>query len=219
MFDAYVFTTNYYDQETGGTPTSTQYETYIVLLAAGGTIPVSLAGIDVHDAFGGIGVSTIINTTTNAEGSHRNSWIVADPVLLDGDPTQSGIQPFTNYTSIADIPIVVQYSQGLLQLKTSTGAAPHKICVRDEYPAWCLERVLISDAYTKFTDYVGDKSIIWWTDRSGGNTVSDNLYPNITPSSSNYPAIPLQVTNGRVLVSGSEGTGGYNGTEVLGRRR
>ena len=196
------------DQTEYGTPT---YKTTIVLLAAGGTLTLSVAGREVHNALGGNDPSTIINTIVDESGSYNNRWTTSDPVVLGTDFT---------YRSIVEIPIRVLYSNGTtLELGAEEGWAPHKI----KTPIgtkWARERVKVDEAYTDFHKYVEYSEDCWNT-----NVVTDNVYSHPKDTyqpRSMEPVTVLVNTEGPVTTYRSKGTttttGGYQNEEVLTRR-
>jgi len=222
VFDAYVYsitpstrTIVTEDGEVKSDETAegyTEYRTTIILLAAGGTLPLSVAGIEVHDALGGNYTGTIINTITDDGSSYDNIWTTHDPVTL-------GTEFY--YSSIGEIPIQVQYGNGeTLKLEAFTGWAPHKILVPIG-TKWCKERVDISTAYTRFHNYVGSSDNCWEDTK---NIVLNYIY---THPKDNYQ--PLPTTASKKLIRSSskktyrdKGTittiGGYQGEEVLSRK-
>ena len=167
VFDAYVYKTvkgirttvkknNVVVSETVDIDESTStYNTEIVLLAAGGTLQLSVAGYEVHNEMGGSPVSTIINTITKADSAYHNSFVTVDPVVLGKD---------FPYSSIIDIPIIVKYNQEVLELAAHPGDAPHKILVPIG-TKWCQERERIEEAYPGFRDYVGNLDNNIWENR------------------------------------------------------
>ena len=221
VFDAYVYkvtpSTRTIVSEDGVETSNTTsaeapyYETTIVLLAAGGTLQLSLAGVEVHNALGGHQSFTIVNTVENDEGAYGNDWSGCSPVLLG-----TGF----SYASIVEIPVVVRYGNGeVLELSAEQGWAPHKILVPIG-TKWCKERVNIADAYTNFHDYVGSSQNFW-----EGSTDADKLYthPMDTYQPRGTEAVTALVkTDGPTTTYRNKGTsstsGGYQGEEVLSRR-
>ena len=182
------------------------YKTSIVLLAAGGTLELTVAGKEVHNELGGNPTSTIINTITSEDEAYYNTYVANNPVVLGKD---------FGYSSIADIPIRVRYGNGsVLELTAETGWAPHKILVPIGTP-WCKERVNIADAYLDFKNYVGSSQNFW-----EGQTNGDKLYFNLT-----YASSDAQRTTGSVLINkttetssrteGSSTSGGYQNDEPV----
>ncbi len=196
------------------------YKTEIVLLAAGGTLPLTLAGsYDVHDVLGHNPYTTIINTIADKKnGTYGN--VTADP---NPDPVQLGTN--FNYSSIVEIPIKVQYSDGsTLELKAEQGWAPHKILVPIG-TKWCRERENIADAYPKFKEYVnnvGDQPKFW--DASKDKTrlfyhPKDTYQPRSqTPVTIETSPAVGPITTYRSKSGTTINTGGYDGEPVLSRR-
>ena len=124
-------------------------KTYIKLLAAGGTLELTVAGKEVHSEFG-IPTSTMVNT--------NNGTVRKDPVEFEID---------FEYLSYNDIPVIVRSKNGAnvyttYELKTKIGAAPQKIAVATDFE-WCDERESIEDKYPAFKTYVGDPTLSdWW---------------------------------------------------------
>ena len=143
------------------------YTAEIKLLAAGGTLPLTVAGTEVHSAFG-VGITTMVNThddNSTAFGSFED----CDPVSLGVfTPSQiyAGVEGVTDGTKIyaIDIPIVVQYTTNINELRSQLGGAPAKLFVPNHSTKWTVERKPLSLAYPKFADYVGNKTIEWWND-------------------------------------------------------
>ena len=196
------------DQTVAGDPT---YQTTIILLAAGGTLPLSVAGIEIHNVMGGSATNTIINTIEDSNSSYGNSWIKYDPVILGTD---------FNYSSIVAIPIRILYSTGAsLELTAEQGWAPHKI-LTPIGTKWAKERVKVDAAYTDFHKYVEYSEDCW-----NQNYVEDNLYThpkdNYRPRSKDA-VTSLKSTEGPTTTYRDKGTstttGGYQGEEVLSRK-
>jgi hypothetical protein len=124
-------------------------KTYIKLLAAGGTLVLTVAGKEVHNEFG-VPTSTMVNT--------NNGTVRKDPVEFEID---------FEYLSYNDIPVIVRSKNGAnvyttYELKTKIGAAPQKIAVGTDFQ-WCDERESIETKYPSFKTYVGDPTLSdWW---------------------------------------------------------
>lgn len=220
VFDAYVYRTTLSTRtiitEDGElksditVPGSSEYKTTIVLLAAGGTLPLSVAGREVHNELGGNPTGTIINTITGDDVSYGNAWVTHDPVTIGTN---------FDYSSIESIPIVVQYGNGeTLKLEAFTGWAPHKIMVPIG-TKWCKERVNIATAYTNFLNYVSYSEDCW-----KNNIELINIYSHLKD---NYQPQPMEtsavlVSRSSVTTQREKGTksvnGGYQDEEVLSRK-
>ena len=143
----------------------------VTLYAAGGTLPLKVAGTEVHQAFGygepdENGLYKMINT-----GAKANVNGVAPVVLFESltvDKSQRG----------NDIEILVdkgtKNAEGVhvpnwIPLTATGGAPAAKLCVGTDYatdpagPKWCAERESIKDKYAPFTDWVANNpTLIWW---------------------------------------------------------
>lgn len=132
VFDAYIY-------ESG--------KVEIEVWAAGGTLPLSVAGVDVHTLLG----KGIVNTGVNA-GIAKSAMI-----SLTASEAQA-----LNISYINDIPVVVSQSVGAgyseVLLKSKVGEAPQKICVPLGTP-WMMEYESIETGYPLFNEYVGNASI------------------------------------------------------------
>ena len=218
VFDAYIYEKKNYTRTTikvngvitqeSTDTTSVTRNARIVLLAAGGTLPLSVASHEVHDEFGHYSTSTIINTIVNEDGSYGNDFETCDPVELTGT---------FNYSSIIDIPISIFYSNGeVLTLDAKSGMAPHKILV-PVGTKWTKERVKVDQAYTDFKKYVGESYNFW-----DGDKWADGLYNH---PKDNYEelstAISIRSIQVRTTTTTSAGethtSGGYQGEPVLSR--
>jgi len=113
----------------------------INVLAAGGTLPIAVAGTTIT-------IGQMTNTGENAAGTQK---IHIDPV--NGQP---------KYSTILDIPIVVSgESNATYALNATEGKAPQKICVPIG-TRWVDEYVNIKNAYPKFQNWVNDESVKFW---------------------------------------------------------
>lgn len=116
-------------------------KTYIKLLAAGGTLPLTVAGVEVHEAFG-VSTGTMVNTNGNT----------LEPIEFTVEQA---------YNTYLDIPIIVTTGASVFssyELKATVGSAPQKIAVGTDYE-WCEENQSIEVKHPKFKDYVGDPNL------------------------------------------------------------
>lgn len=117
----------------------------ITLLAAGGTLPLTVGGMEyeVHYLFG-VSTSTMVNT--------NNGTAVRQPVkyVITG-----------NYSNAKEIEVRVKKGSEWLLLTAEQGKAASKIGVPTTYQ-WCDEWQDIEDRYPKFKEYVSDPSVEWW---------------------------------------------------------
>ena len=179
VFDAVIVNeyrkliTTYYDADGYqiGKPEETTYFTMdnktgyerryalIRLMAAGGTIPATVAGYEVHEAFGSIPTTTMINTTYDqADVNGANIYNSTSAIDLTNEDYGT---KFYGYDYIYDIPINVRYGNDSKQLTAFAGAAPHKILVPLGV-RWPGEIKNIGEAYPQFADYVEKPFTEFW---------------------------------------------------------
>lgn len=126
-------------------------KTYIKVLAAGGTLPLTVAGKEVHQIFG-VSTSTMVNTQPNAHYANKTE---AQEFVVD--------QVWSSYK---DIPVKVSTDanamteESMVTLKAEKGAAPQKIAVDTNFE-WCDERQQIETKYTNFGEYVQKSGTRW----------------------------------------------------------
>lgn len=146
----------------------------IKLLAAGGTIPIQVAGVPVHDAFGNVAKTTMINTY-NPEMTN-GMYVTLAPVDLINPENGAETKYDFDYTDIVDIPIAAEYSNGVIEID-NTGEVPHKIRVPVSAP-WPIERVEMNTAYNNTFGhgllgstgggYVQNKDVKFWESAVSG---------------------------------------------------
>lgn len=122
---------------------------HIVLRAAGGTMPLYVAGNEVHGLFG-VDTGVMVNT---------NNGTVNRPVV--SFVADIGEADWSGTKTLRDIPIKVIGKNGEITLDTETGQASEKICVETRY-VWCDEREPIYTRYTLFPEWVKDRSVSWY---------------------------------------------------------
>ena len=120
---------------------------HITLKAAGGTLPLYIAGREVHELFG-VPVNTMVNT-----GIVSRPYVQFTAILGDAD--------WSGSKSIKDIPIVVETPNGNITLQSNVGEPSEKLCVDPGY-VWCSERQPIQDKYPDFSRWVADRSYQNW---------------------------------------------------------
>lgn len=168
-----------------------EYFAEIDLLAAGGTLNLTVAGQEVHELFG-VGVTTMVNThdkgSVNVGGantvkretvrminphyrSERDACTPTDNFKDERSEAdkESDQYFFRGYNKILDIPITVLYDNvSALKLEAEIGKAPHKILV-DIGTLWPSERCSIEKAYPKFREYVRGDAKDFWSDGGIGD--------------------------------------------------
>ena len=208
------------------------YTCEIILQAAGGTIPITVAGQDVHNAFKK-GMTTMINTRDDNTTTLGDFADNLKPVNLgkllgkaNGEltPTElfagAGKELASKYNSdkvcieAIDIPIVVNYSNGVSVLGSTLGGAPAKLFVPDQNTRWTVERKPLSLAYPKFATYVGNKNVKWWDDSDQESNVLEraNYYRHSNGISSGDTKSPIVIT--RFIYPASTEKDLWRGTET-----
>ena len=129
------------------------YVAYIVLRAAGGTLPLTVGGKEVHEAFG-VSTNTMVNTRRNTVSKESVSF-----KMYLGDVDYSN--PKSGAELVKSIPVIVKNGNNVIELEVETGRAPEKIAVETRF-VWCDEREPIYTRYTLFPNWVKDKSVVWY---------------------------------------------------------
>jgi hypothetical protein len=122
-------------------------ETWICLRAAGGTLPLTVGGLEVHNLFG-VSTDTMVNT---GWGGATIDWNRGVEVKLNA-----------YYENAKDIPIIVLKGNYAIPLYALVGGPASKIGVPVTFH-WCKERESIKGVYPSFTDWVMNNNITaWW---------------------------------------------------------
>lgn len=114
--DSILVERNSWGQETITRIGDNKYRVEIALLAAGGTIPMTIAGSkfgDVHNAFG-VGLTTIVNTVGEASNVFGSMVTGKDYVYKEFDYTTeiNAIIAEKGYVTLNDIPVDVEWITG-----------------------------------------------------------------------------------------------------------
>lgn len=141
---------------------NTENNAKLVIRAAGGTLPLTVAGKEVHAAFAeanpgaGINTSTMINT--GGYGSVNNMACPEIPMN-------------TKYNSMADVKgiqiavekTISEIASDWFDLTAEVGKPAAKFAVSEQID-WCNERQYIEDKYTGFGNWVrsGASDTRWW---------------------------------------------------------
>ena len=118
-------------------------KTTIILQAAGGTLPLTVGGQEVHHEFG-VDTNVMVNT--------KNNSVKRNPAKFVLD---------IQYSNANDIPVRVQKNGSWLTLEAKRGRVPSKIGVKPTYN-WCDERVDIETQYPDFGKWVQNETIKWY---------------------------------------------------------
>ena len=113
----------------------------VTVHAAGGTLPLKINGVEVHELFG-VSVNEMVNTG-------KLSKDVA-------------IFKLEGIYSLNQIQVTVEdQNVGVYQLETEVGGAPQMICVDPTF-GWAAERQNIEEKYPDFKEYVKNQSAVWY---------------------------------------------------------
>lgn len=114
-------------------------KTTIILQAAGGTLPLTVGGVEVHEKFG-VATTTMVNT---------GAGVSKEPVTFVLDQ---------QYSNANDIPVMVQKDEEWVLLTAVVGRVPRKIGVDTSYE-WCGEREDIAKKYPLFGNWIANQSV------------------------------------------------------------
>ncbi len=125
----------------------------IDILAAGGTLDITVAEVNVGEVMG-----KMVNTS------------------LKSVPTYSFVAA-KKYNSLIEIPVIVSKTDAAgnvtsYELSAQMGKAPQKICVPKGF-RWCKEYKSLAEAYTGFKDWTSGKSDTW----ANGTFVEELVMP------------------------------------------
>ena len=134
--------------------------TEITLLAAGGTLNLTVDGREVHEAFG-VDQKIMVNT-----GAEEGKGATADPVYFISS---------NKYNGLIDIPVVVRTKDAAgnvtsYELSAEMGKAPQKICVPKGFK-WCKEYKSLADVYPGFKSWTTGAADTWT-----GSYDAENVY-------------------------------------------
>ena len=157
-FNDVVFTVHYKTETTAD----------ITLYAAGGTLPLKVAGREVHAEFGyaqpdpTTGLYKMINTGAKANVNNVNT-VSFEVSGINKSNRGNDIVILVNKGKKNDQGVFVD---NWIELKANAGEPAAKLCVGVDYATdakWCDERENISGKYPPFTQWVtSDPTIIWW---------------------------------------------------------
>lgn len=227
VFDAWIYVKQ--TLVNGVVTSESHYRTYIQLLAAGGTIPVDVAGEgEIHKKFG-VGQTTMVNTYIPNINEMRADLCVDKTTLPAEYEIRNGLDYYyardVDGDGIGDIclkniPIFVEQGTEATELEAIQGDAPQKYCATLG-TKWAGERVQIDWAYTAFMSWVNKIENPW---ESG---VPRYLYSDSGLKRSDGTAYNPQTAHGETMeydpnddpstTSGStSGTGGSTGGSTTG---
>ena len=118
----------------------------VTLQAAGGTLPLTVAGVEVHDMFG-VSTSTMVNTFAG----RKTEYPAVSFEVTGIDRAKRG----------RDIEILVLKGDEWCPLEAHQGIPAAKIAVMPTF-VWCDEYEAIESRYPLFKDWVQNKDVIWY---------------------------------------------------------
>jgi hypothetical protein len=136
----------------------------ITLLAAGGTLPLYIAGVEVHEKFG-VSTSTMVNTYTDNNGNlikdhnpvsftipnqDKKNYVVDDNGNETYPPYGSTVKEVAWKLPVEVLKLLSNGNRGLVELTAPVGKAAAKVAVGNDYNEWCPERTSVDD---KFFDH------------------------------------------------------------------
>jgi hypothetical protein len=133
----------------------------IQLVAAGGVLPLTVAGVEVHRAFGQQGPDPVTGwyKMVNTGGISEINGATAASFTYD-NPGENGINipvMVNKFTKNAD----GTFTDNWIELTAMQGQCPAKLCVNQTFE-YCSEREPIDQKYTGFQSWVQGNKYIWW---------------------------------------------------------
>ena len=133
----------------------------IQLVAAGGVLPLTVAGVEVHQAFGQTAPDPVTGwyKMVNTGGISEINGATAASFIYN-NPGENGINIpvlVNKFTKDANGNIVDNW----IELKAEQGQCPAKLCVNQTFE-YCEEREPIDSKYTGFQSWVQGNKYIWW---------------------------------------------------------
>ena len=120
----------------------------IILRAAGGTLPIYVNGVNIHDHVG-----LMFNTGRDRDYTFGKT-------IYEG--TFEGNAEDAKTFNFNSIPVEVEINGRKVTAESNIGEAPEKVAVDVDYQ-WVEEYTKITTVYSKFADYVADKTVTnWW---------------------------------------------------------
>jgi len=218
VFDAYIYKVNTGTKTTikkngvffseNVETTGTSYYANIILLAAGGTYPLTVAGTEIHTALGATSTSVIVNTCSSDEDAYSNPYI--------NTTSAKDLGNIPDITSIKAIPIIVKIGDEVHELTAEQGEAAEKICIEKIGTKWTKERKKIKKAYN-FQGYVNNANINFWEEILDESLLYNCSWDTYTNRSTEIVSETKPSTTVETEEDGAT-TGGYDNGPVLTRR-
>lgn len=145
-----------YDYASKTLVSSVYNKTDINLLAAGGTIDISVADQDVNQMMS-IGKTLMANTYVENVSPNQSGYTNFDNEI---SPVKFTVNN-PNYSDLSNIPVAVRYGQEVKELTAYIGDVPQKFAAPVGTP-WPAERVEFNDAFTGFRAWVANRNATPW---------------------------------------------------------
>lgn len=126
-------------------------KTFVTIYAAGGTLPLYVAGKEVHQLFKEANPDKTITTKTMINTGYAGGANDLAPVSFE---LEGQISP-------ADVEVRVEKEGALIPLKSEVGEPAAKIAVNPDFE-WCAEFQPIQQKYPNFSNFVKDGNINWY---------------------------------------------------------
>ena len=126
-------------------------KTFVTVQCAGGTLPLFVAGNEIHQLFANANPSLNIETTTMINTNYPSGISGLAPVSFEIDHI---VAPW-------DIDVAVKVENNVVPLSANVGSPASKIAVDPDF-VWCNERDDIRRIYPNFSTYVQDTNVNWY---------------------------------------------------------
>ena len=126
-------------------------KTTVTIQCAGGTLPLFVAGNEVHQLFANANPNLNIETTTMINTNSPIGISGLAPVSFEIDHI---VAPW-------DIEVAVKIENNVVRLKAEVGSPASKIAVDPRFD-WCDERDDIREIYPNFSTYVQNTNVNWY---------------------------------------------------------
>jgi len=123
----------------------------VTLKAAGGTLPLKVAGVEVHGRFG-VSTNTIVNTGDTRSTSQHADGLTAEPFEVTG---------INSANKGKDILVEVQKAGTWYEIKANVGEPAAKLGVDPKFQ-WVKEKHNITDDYPTFEKWVKNPNVKWY---------------------------------------------------------
>jgi hypothetical protein len=221
VFDAWL-----YVKRTNDDPnTDVFHSAFIQLLAAGGTIPIQVAGEDVHKYFGAT-ETEMVNTyradQSNISSAKHAEYGVDSRISFPAKIVITNSGMFGSEINIRNIPIVVRTDNTAVELNNSNkekdaSKAPLKF-MAPIGTMWPAERVKFGDAYERFKEWVANPTNTPWAYPNEFYTYEGTM-PDVStyaPTAAEIVAATPNIDDDDIVIDDEAiGTTTWSGSETL----